>query len=77
MFGLGKYLEKIKPYLGMLAILYPYLQKFAVSQGIPLPDLGDLSSYGNLAVQGAGTALLAKSEKIGKKKPSAPYVFNT
>lgn len=69
-----KYWEKIKQVAGLIAVIYPALQILLKSQGVDLPDLGP--EFGAVAQVG-GAGLLAKSEKIGKKKPSAPYVFNT
>lgn len=69
-----KYLEKIKQVVGLLAVVYPALQLLLKAKGIELPDLGAEWSAG---VQVGGAGLLAKSEKIGKKKAVPPYVHYT
>ncbi len=56
-----KFLSIIKPYLGIIAIVYPAVQAFAKTKGYDLPDFGDI---GNVISQVGGTALVAKSEKI-------------
>lgn len=58
------WLKKLKPYLGILAIVYPIVQTLLVAHGVVLPDLGDIGSVG---AQVGGTALLATSDKIAKK----------
>ena len=65
---LKKLYEKIKPYIGILAIIYPYIQIAAAAKGIDLPDLGSL---GNTISQGLGTVALAQSDKVVKRKPKA------
>lgn len=54
-------LKLIQPYLGIVAVLYPAIQIYAKTQGVNLPDLGDL---GNVLSTTGGAALVAKSEKI-------------
>lgn len=56
-----KFISKLKPYLGIVAILYPALQNLLALKGIVLPDLGDLGEFASITT---GTALVAKSEKI-------------
>lgn len=64
---LKKLYERIKPYVGILAIVYPYIQILAKTKGLELPDLGEL---GNTISQGLGTATLAQSDKVVKPRAS-------
>lgn len=56
--------KKTQIWLSLLAILWPIARSFALSRGVPLPDiggLGDLLGYGSQVV---GTTVLAKSNPV-------------
>lgn len=62
---LKKLYEKGKQLFGLLLVLYPAIQIILKSKGIDLPDLGPELNFGSQAL---GTAALAQSDKIVKKK---------
>ena len=60
---MSKSLEKTKGWLGVILVLWPVIRIVAAAAGVPLPDLG-IGELPAILSQGAGVALLAKSEKI-------------